>query len=332
MISLEFKFKDSTPKYKQIILTVENAIDKGLLKEGDTLPSINSIRDHYNLSRDTVLSAYNDLKARGIIQSIVGKGYFVANENVEITQKIFVLFDEFNSFKEDLYNSFIEHLDNNVRVDIYFHHFNQDMFSKLIYENKGNYNYYVIMPANLKQTELAISILPEYKVYILDQTKPSLSKYSGVFQNFDNDIFNNLTIAINGIEKYSKINLILSEGKQPIEMRNGFERFCKTHQLNYQTLDASQITSIEEKQLYIIPEDKDLLRVIKLAKDQQLNLQKDYGIISYNDTLLKEIVEGGISTISTDFNQMGALLAQMIQNNDRITIENPSHLTIRNSF
>ena len=124
MTSMNLISNSSVPKYKQIISAIEKAINKGLLKKGDPLPSINSIRDDYGLSRDTVLTAYNDLKARGIIQSIVGKGYFVVNENVNVAQKIFVLFDELNSFKEDLYNSFIEHLDEKIRVDIYFHHFN----------------------------------------------------------------------------------------------------------------------------------------------------------------------------------------------------------------
>lgn len=332
MTSMNLISNSSVPKYKQIISAIEKAINKGLLKKGDPLPSINSIRDDYGLSRDTVLTAYNDLKARGIIQSIVGKGYFVVNENVNVAQKIFVLFDELNSFKEDLYNSFIEHLDEKIRVDIYFHHFNYEMFTKLIHENNGDYNYYVIMPANLEQTELAISILPENKVYLLDQAKDSLSNYPGVYQNFDKDIFVNLSKLTDSIKAYSKINLVFSNTKQPLEMRNGFERFCQTYNLKYEVLNFVNYSNIKENEVYVIPEDKDLLNVIKIAKEKQFELKKDYGIISYNDTLLKELVEGGISTISTDFNKMGEQLAKMILKKDRITFENPSRLIIRNSI
>lgn len=332
MTSMNLISNSSVPKYKQIISAIEKAINKGLLKKGDPLPSINSIRDDYGLSRDTVLTAYNDLKARGIIQSIVGKGYFVVNENVNVAQKIFVLFDELNSFKEDLYNSFIEHLDEKIRVDIYFHHFNYEMFTKLIHENNGDYNYYVIMPANLEQTELAISILPENKVYLLDQAKASLSNYPGVYQNFDKDIFVNLSKLTDSIRAYSKINLVFSNTKQPLEMRNGFERFCQTNNLKYEVLNFVNYSNIKENEVYVIPEDKDLLNVIKIAKEKQFELKKDYGIISYNDTLLKELVEGGISTISTDFNKMGEQLAKMILKKDRITFENPSRLIIRNSI
>ena len=54
------KDKSSTPKYKQIITCVENAIINGTLKKGDKLPSLNSIKSQHFLSRDTVLSAFNE--------------------------------------------------------------------------------------------------------------------------------------------------------------------------------------------------------------------------------------------------------------------------------
>lgn len=63
-----------------------------------------------------------------------------------------------------------------------------------------------------------------------------------------------------------------------------------------------------------------------------MTLAKDVGVISYNDTLLKELVEGGITTISTDFERMGKSLAQMILNKERRKIENPNQLIIRNSL
>ena len=107
---IKIKKEIALPKYKQIIKSIEDAIQSGDLKKGDQLPSINVIKNDHKLSRDTVLNAFNDLKNRGIIQSVVGKGYYVSSENVNVTQKIFLLFDELNSFKEDLYNTFLESL------------------------------------------------------------------------------------------------------------------------------------------------------------------------------------------------------------------------------
>ena len=61
------------PKYKQIILSIEKAIEEGNLIKGDRLPSVNKVCLEFSLSRDTVLLAYDEVKKRGIIYAIPGK-------------------------------------------------------------------------------------------------------------------------------------------------------------------------------------------------------------------------------------------------------------------
>lgn len=330
MISI--KEKIGTPKYKQIISSIEEAITSGVLKKGDQIPSINSIKNKHSLSRDTVLMAFNELKSRGIIKSIVGKGYYVSNEDVNVTQRIFLLFDELNSFKEDLYNSFLSNLTGSTQVDIFFHHFNHEVFSKLIYDNVGSYNHYIIMPANLKETHLVIENLPADRVYILDQTHEELSQYSGIFQNFEKDIYNSLTNGLHLIKKYKKLVLVFNGEKQPQGMLNGFNLFVDHNNFRSEVIHSVNDRVPGTGEIYIIPDDKSLLKVIKGVKTEHLELSKDIGIISYNDTLLKEIVEGGITTISTDFTEMGAHLANMIMKKQQIKIENPNSIIIRNSL
>ena len=75
-----------------------------------------------------------------------------------------------------------------------------------------------------------------------------------------------------------------------------------------------------------------MVEVIEQAKKHELQIGLDYGIISYNDTPLKKVVENGITTISTDFTAMGLLLAEMILNNKKDKIENQSDLLIRKSL
>ena len=48
--------------------------------------------------------------------------------------------------------------------------------------------------------------------------------------------------------------------------------------------------------------------------------------------LVKEILAGGITVLSTDFNKMGETLADMIKNRTRGRIKNPFKLIIRNSI
>lgn len=320
------------PKYKQIVLSIEESLSNGDIKKGDGLPSINSIRNRFSLSRDTVLTAFNELKMRGIVESIPGKGYFVKSENVEVAEQVFLLFDELNSFKEDLYNSFLENLDSNIQVDIYFHHFNEDVFRKLIYDSIGNYNHYIIMPANLKQTDTVIEKLPQDKVYILDQMHKELEQYSAIYQNFESDIYDGLMSASELLKKYTNLVLLFSDEKQPYGMLKGFEKFGRKTDFQIHVINDLSNRVPKKGEVYLILEDRSLIQLIKKIKHQSLILGKDIGIISYNDTLLKEIVEGGITTISTDFKQMGKRLAQMIMSNETVKIENTNGLIIRNSL
>jgi len=320
------------PKYRQLITSIEKAILNGDYKKGDVLPSINSLKSRFRISRDTVLLAYSNLKLRGIIYAVAGKGYYIKTENVSTIERIFLLFDEFNSFKEDLYNSFLANLEQGVEVDIYFHHFNTAIFSKLILDNIGVYNSYIIMPANLKDVHLVLEKLPKESVYILDQTQKELSKYPAVVQNFKEDVVFGLTESYQQLKKYNKIVFVYVKEKQPKEMLKGVKKFCKTHDFEYEIISNLEAKEIVKSEAYFIPDDKTLIRLIKSIRDSKLVLAKDIGIISYNDTLLKEIVEGGITTISTDFNKMGENLARMVMKKETKRLQNPCLFINRNSL
>ncbi|RCS26148.1 GntR family transcriptional regulator [Polaribacter sp. WD7] len=324
--------KSDQPKYKQIVTSIENAIVNGVLKKGDQLPSLNVVKNKHKVSRDTVLAAFKELKNRGIIHSVVGKGYYVSTEDIVVKQKVFLLFDEFNSFKEDLYNSFLENLDETFQVDIFFHHFNQEVLQKLINHSLGNYTYYVIMPANLTGVKNIIKELPEDRVYILDQVPKELEKYPAIYQDFKNDIQKGLQSGFTSIQKYKKIVLLFSPQKQPIQLLEGFKKFCVDFKINYEIIASIKDRVPKEGEIYIVFEDKNLIKIIKKIKETNLELSKNIGIISYNDTLLKEVVADGITTISTDFKLMGKQLAEMITTNRKESIANTSKLILRKSI
>ena len=98
-------------KYKLVVNHVIDGINSGEINKGDRLPSINEYRHMFNLSRDTVFAGIKELKAHGIISSAPGVGYFVSNVRLNLRQNIFLLFNEMNSFKQELYNAFMSGLD-----------------------------------------------------------------------------------------------------------------------------------------------------------------------------------------------------------------------------
>jgi DNA-binding transcriptional regulator YhcF (GntR family) len=320
------------PKYKQIILSIEKAIEEGKLVKGDRLPSVNKVCLAFSLSRDTVLLGYDELKKRGIIYAIPGKGYYVKSVEIAIKQKIFLLFDELNIFKEDIYNSFLKNIGKNVQVDIFFHHFNSQVFQKLINDSNGNYTKYIIMPTNLTDIVNLIKTLPVNDVIILDQTNPDLRLYPAIYQNHEKDIFEGLLKAKSRLGKYKKLILIFPGFREPLGMKLGFEAFCAEYHFDSEIITEFTDREITLGDLYIIPNDRDLVAVIENARNQNLKLGSDFGIISYNETPLKKVVANGISTISTHFEMMGKILAEMVIKGNNVQIENKSSLIMRNSL
>ncbi len=322
----------SVSKKNQIINSIEEAIHNKKLKKGDMLPSINSIRNRHSVSRDTILNAYAVLKMRGVIQSVAGKGYYLIKDNSDSTNKIFLLFDELNAFKENLYNAFISGLKPIAEVDVFFHHFNYEVFRNMIINNIGNYFYYVIMPANLQNTGLIVDFLPKEKVYILDQMHNDLLKFSGIYQNFKKGVADGLEKLKERILTYSKIVLLFDFNKQPKAIRSGFESFCVKNNVLFEIVGSTQDVEIKKGYAYMVLDDKALIYVMSQIKSKKLKLIQNIGLVAYNDTPLKEVVADGITVISTDFHSMGKKLAHMIKRNRHERIENEIMLTLRNSI
>jgi DNA-binding transcriptional regulator YhcF (GntR family) len=320
------------PKYKQIINSIEKAIEEEKITKGDQLPSVNKVCLEFSLSRDTVLLGYDNLKKRGIIYAIPGKGYYVKSIEITIKQKIFLLFDELNIFKEDIYNSFLKNIGNNVQVDIFFHHFNVPVFQKLINDCNGNYTKYIIMPTNLIDVASFIKTLPVNDVIILDQTNEELKSYPAIYQNHKKDIFEGLQKGKARLNKYKKFIMIFPGFREPLAMKMGFENYCNEHAITYEIMQEFTDNEIAVGSVYIIPNDRDLVRVIEKARQQNLKLGTDLGIISYNETPLKKVVANGITTISTNFTTMGKLLAEMVLTGKKEQIENKSALILRSSL
>lgn len=329
---IQLQAQSSLPKYKQIVRSIEIAIQEKRLQKNDHLPSINKISLEHGISRDTVLLAFDELKKRGIVYSRLGKGYFVKSTESQVEMRIFLLFDELNAFKEELYLSFLEQIGDNAQVDIFFHHFNENQFQKMVNDSNGNYSKYIIMPSNLKQVSSCINQLPREDVYILDQTNEQLKELPSVHQHFEKDIFSALDKGMHLLQKYNRFILIFPGEKEPEGMVIGFKTFSEKHKMNYEILANFENRIIQNGDVYVIPSDLHLVQVIEQGKLQLMNLGTDYGIISFNDMPLKKVVENGITTISTDFKKMGTTLAKMVLSNEKKQIENPSDLIIRNSL
>lgn len=328
-----------TPKYQQIINYILEDIEKGVLKLGDRIPSINETSIEYYLSRDTVEKAYNHLRERGIIASVRGKGFYIANTNINEQLKILLLFNKLSAYKKTIYYAFMESLTEIASIDLQIHHYNAKIFEKLIAENLGKYHYYVVMPHFFEYTDeidvhSVFSQIPKEKLIFLDRDLPATDHAVGsVYQDFENDIFEALHSGIDLLEKYHKLILVFPrENRYTIEILQGFEKFCQDASFAYEIIDRVRGYNLNPGEAYLVIDETDLVDFIKSARIKGFKPGRDLGLISYNETPLKEILDNGITVISTDHEKMGATAANMILNKDFKRIKNPFYLIRRNTL
>ncbi len=75
------------PIYEQICRQIKGAIAAGKLRPGEPLPSIRSLARDLRISVITTKRAYEELERDGFIQTVAGKGSFVAQQDLELAKE-----------------------------------------------------------------------------------------------------------------------------------------------------------------------------------------------------------------------------------------------------
>ena len=315
------------PKYQQIIDSIIHNISNGNLTMDQKIPSINMFSEEFYLSRDTVEKAYSILKERNIITSIRGKGFYISRTKLISKVNILFLMNKLSTYKLRTYNHFLNSLGANSHTDLLVYHCDETLFLNLLDKNKAAYDYFVIMPhfktEDLKHISFTDKVLKKLqtlsheKFILLDNSKPIFNgKTNEVYQDFENDIYFALTKGLTKIKRYQKLMLIYPEKSvypYPRRILHGFRKFCVKYKLDFEILDNIYDDMILKRgDLFITIEESDLVSLVKQVREHEYSLGKDIGIISYNETPLKELL--GITTISTDFKVMGESAAEIILN------------------
>jgi len=334
------------PKYQQIVDSIIYNISVGNLIIDQKIPSINMLSEEFYLSRDTVEKAYHILKERNIITSIRGKGFYISRTKLISKVNILFLINKLSSYKLRIYNHFINSIGANSHTDLHIYHCDESLFLNLLDKNKSAYDFYVIMPhfktehqKHISYTQNVLNALkkiPKEKMILLDNIKPGID-YGGevqIYQDFENDIYYAFKEGLKKISKYKKLFLVYPEKAiypYPRRILNGFIRFCVESKLDYEILNEVYDDMIlKNGDLFITIEESDLVNLVNQIRDQEFKLGKDVGIISYNDTPLKELL--GITVISTDFKMMGETAAQMILNKEKGKVKVDFNFIDRNSI
>jgi DNA-binding transcriptional regulator YhcF (GntR family) len=333
---LEIDEDSKIPKYRQLVDLFLNDIEIGLVKIGERIPSINETSEEFYLSRDTVVKAYELLRNKGIITAVKGKGFYVASTSPKQGKKILVLFNNLGDHKKTIFNSFVKNLSEDCTVDLQVHNCDSATLEKMIIENLGKYDYYVIMPHLIEETEsvrVAINKIPKDRLVFVNKDLDHIdNQCSCVYEDFERDIYEGLSLGLSDIIKYEGLHLIFPPEKlYCMGIKYGMIRFCDEHDLDWDISDSANV-DVQPGTLYVVVEDDDLVEIIKEATTKNLALGTDIGIISYNDTPFKEILAGGISVLSTDFQHMGKTIAEMVLHKTIGKQKNPYSFIKRNSI
>ena len=75
------------PIYEQITSQIKTLILNGSLSEGEALPSLRLLAKELRISVITTKRAYEDLERDGFIETVTGRGSFVAGKNLEFVRE-----------------------------------------------------------------------------------------------------------------------------------------------------------------------------------------------------------------------------------------------------
>ncbi|MBV5283601.1 MAG: GntR family transcriptional regulator [Paludibacter sp.] len=327
---MKVSFTHSKSKIKALADAFCEAIMNNELQLGDNLPSINEASLIYNVSRDTVFKAYNELKRRGLIDSNPMKGYFVIGK----VNHVLLLLDTYSPFKQILYNQFVSFLPENYKVDLIFHQYNSRLFDTIVKESIGRYSMYVVM--NFSNTEFSESLkeIPRERLLLLDFGKFEKLNYSYFCQDFDDAFYECLSTAKQLLNKYTKLCFVFPEKlSHPVSSIDSFVRFCVDEQFSFEVIRRnSDWKGVENGTLYLCIQTEDMVKIIKDADVANFRIGLDIGLIAYNENPILEVIKNGITSISIDFGLLGEKAAKFVVSKELIQEYLPTKFIFRNSL
>jgi len=334
---LNIDYSSPIPIYLQISYSITRGIREEKIQVNDSMPSLNNLAYELEISRDTASKAYNHLKKAGVLKSFPGKGYYISSGSIEQPYRIFLLFNKLSDHKKIIFDAFIKCLGSDATID--FHIYSNDYFTykKLITKSIGLYTHYVIIPyfANAEEHNNEIlNLIPPEKLILLDKRIENVSPgCSIVYEDFEGDIYTALDKLKPRLFKYKSINLIFPPNiYYPNEIRSGFVKFCTVYGVAFRIVPDISAENIRVDEVYINLVDDDLVILLEKILLLKLEIGKNIGVISYNESPIKKVLLDGITTISTDFYMMGNQTAQLILNNICGRIAVPFYATLRNSI
>lgn len=332
------------PKYKQVLSEIESMILDGRLKKGSHLPSMMDIAVATGMSKETVKRALVTLRDKGYIASCPGKGYYVSKDADDIPQQpnILMILGRLDIFKQLLVDSFTTSLMGKAEVKILLHNGEVDLLETYIEQHLDSYDYYVVSPHfdidDTTQHRVAriLSKIPNRKLIMLDHCNKFMTgQFGAVYQDFENDVAIGLRHALQELKTVRCLNaVVLPTSRYGEWALDSLKVFCVDNNIPYKIMHSFPET-VEKGEVFLLFSGRlsnELANIDLILRRNGMQVGKDVGLVSYNDVPLNSVVLGGLTTISTDFEKMGSLAADMIIKGKMSKIRNDFRMVRRSTF
>jgi hypothetical protein len=192
---------------------------------------------------------------------------------------------------------------------------------------------YVVAPIQtLESIKILKSFQPE-KLLLIDRYIKMPEGFSNITQEFENTTYTNLVTLLPQIKKHEKFILFYQDDLDfPEGIKNAFLKFTDDYQLNGVVEKKYKPNSVQKGILYFFIADTFLWELLRDCKNNALEPGTDVGILAHNDNTVKEIIFGGITTLSTDFKQMALEAAKYVTSPMFTQKVIPSEIKRRNSL
>jgi DNA-binding transcriptional regulator YhcF (GntR family) len=324
--------KSAVPKYRQVVDAITSAIEDKILIIGDKLPSISQLCVNNTVKRDTVMYALNELKAKGIITSHQGKGYYIASTDVKINDRYFLLFDELNAYSGAIYNKLMSLLPVHSSADIFFHHNDPCRIKELLMQSNGTYTAYVLSYKGLENYSHLINKLPGQHTCMIGKPEMDFTNSHCVFYDHNKDMYEVLRTLRKPLKKYCRLIYLSHNSDILINREEGFKRFCTEEKIDFLICNNPESIRPALYEAYFVPKDGILVKLIGQIRKAGLVVGENIGIVSFNDTEVKEITEGGLTVITPDYSDICSRVIEITKGRKRGQLRTRMNIIQRNSL
>ena len=84
---IEIQPHDGMPIYRQISNQIKYLIASGQLKTGQELPGVRTLAEQLTVTPNTIVKAYDELEAEGLLEKRRGSGTYVSDTDSPLTRK-----------------------------------------------------------------------------------------------------------------------------------------------------------------------------------------------------------------------------------------------------